>query len=730
MKRLLPLIVLVAVAGFGPSSQAATLTVSSAADSGPGTLRAALVAAAAGDTIEFATPGPIVLTSGALLVDKALTIAGPGPALLTVERDLTAAEFRIFEVTANPVAISGLTIRQGRAVTGGGLLNAGVLTLTDCVITHNTATGSAGVSAKGGGIHNDMADLRLDGVTVISNTADGGTEAGLGGGLYADGRTSLTASLLANNQATGAAGAFGGALYGFGTTKATATVFTQNTAAAAAGAEARGGAIYNEGDLTLLDCSISGNEARGGSSVGTDGGPALGGGLASAVSTVRLSRSTLSGNRAVGGNSSGGMNGPAGGGGLHAGFGTTVGLTNCTLSGNGVLEGTGGNAAFSLGAGLLADFSTVYLFNSTVASNVMALASPEDGAGLYVAAGVTLECQNSIVAANDGTLDLFVGESSGYVSYGHNLIGTVNAPSDGPLTPGVGDQFLVNPAALKLGPLQDNGGPTRTHALLCGSLALDAGDAAGAPPTDQRGFPRVVGGTIDVGAYEAEGTGSVLVISGCPDDLSLGCNPPAIPGCDPADVTATGGCGTVTVTCRVQDSATGCQHTRTVTYTARDEAGNEAECSRTITWTEDRTAPVFTRWPGDLNLGVNPASVPGCDVSQVEATADCGPVTITCTSTDSGSACARTRTILYTATSLCGNTATHTQRITWTVLAPADFNQDGCVDLTDYNLIMAQIRAKSTNLTYDLNGDSKVTIADARSVVVQFTNPGGAPCKP
>src|SRR5262249_60736280 len=56
-----------------------------------------------------------------------------------------------------------------------------------------------------------------------------------------------------------------------------------------------------------------------------------------------------------------------------------------------------------------------------------------------------------------------------------------------------------------LGPLQDNGGPTPTMALLPGSPALDAGCNSNAPATDQRGFARIANGTIDIGAFESRG---------------------------------------------------------------------------------------------------------------------------------------------------------------------------------------------------------------------------------
>lgn len=86
------------------------------------------------------------------------------------------------------------------------------------------------------------------------------------------------------------------------------------------------------------------------------------------------------------------------------------------------------------------------------------------------------------------------------LSLGHNI------DSDGTcgLT-GTGDQPEVDP---KLGPLQDNGGPTQTHALLQDSPAIDAADSEECPTTDQRGAPRPLGiqagsGSVcDVGAFE------------------------------------------------------------------------------------------------------------------------------------------------------------------------------------------------------------------------------------
>src|SRR5438105_1571792 len=101
---------------------AATITVTSTADSGAGTLRAGIAAAAAGDTIDFSaslTGQSIVLTSGEISIDKALTISGPGAQNLTVNGGFSS---RIFNVTAlaATVSISGLTLAHGNSGASSG----------------------------------------------------------------------------------------------------------------------------------------------------------------------------------------------------------------------------------------------------------------------------------------------------------------------------------------------------------------------------------------------------------------------------------------------------------------------------------------------------------------------------------------------------------------------------------------------------------------------------------
>src|SRR4051812_15188046 len=88
-----------AIALFARGVMAATITVTGIGDNGPGTLRAALAAASPGDSIQFEVTGVIPLTSGELLVDKNITIDGPGAIVLTVSRAAGASLFRVFHIT-------------------------------------------------------------------------------------------------------------------------------------------------------------------------------------------------------------------------------------------------------------------------------------------------------------------------------------------------------------------------------------------------------------------------------------------------------------------------------------------------------------------------------------------------------------------------------------------------------------------------------------------------------
>src|SRR5262249_55471320 len=123
-------------------------TVMNLFDSGPGSLRQAILDTPAGGTVDFqpGLTGIITLTTGELALSKDLTITGPGASVITVSGNHAS---RVFDIAATfTVATSGLTIADGRgmasgyASSGGGIFNAGTLTLTDCVLSGNSASGS------------------------------------------------------------------------------------------------------------------------------------------------------------------------------------------------------------------------------------------------------------------------------------------------------------------------------------------------------------------------------------------------------------------------------------------------------------------------------------------------------------------------------------------------------------------------------------------------------------
>ena len=239
-----------------------------------------------------------------------------------------------------------------------------------------------------------------------------------------------------------------------------------------------GGAIYNDhASLTLNNCTISGNSA------GDNGGGIYNYG-GSMNATLKVLNSTLSGNSAhfYGG---GIFNISAYGGSAPAD------VLNCTLSGNSAGRFGGGiynNAAVD-------GSSPLEVLHSTFSDN-SAFQGPSGGIANFSA---TLQLGSTILNASS------ISNSSGTItSLGYNL----SSDNGGGFLAATGDQINTTPM---LGPLQDNGGPTYTHALLTGSPAIDAGDPnfdpnAFNPPMlyDQRGsgYSRVAHGRIDIGAFE------------------------------------------------------------------------------------------------------------------------------------------------------------------------------------------------------------------------------------
>jgi hypothetical protein len=231
----------------------------------------------------------------------------------------------------------------------------------------------------------------------------------------------------------------------------------------------RGGGIANFGTLTVIDSILSDNW------VDLVGGGIYNPGLGSTATVIN---STLSGNSAT-----------AGGG--IANEGGTLTVTNSTLSGN--LAGARGGAIEN--AGTLATIT-----NSTLSGNSVNAPSGF-GAGLSIIGSTTQTViRNTILGGNHAASSPDVGGPVN--SQGHNLIGDGTGASGFADTDVVGTtDFPIDPL---LEPLGDYGGPTQTMRPSPGSPVINAGDNIDAPDTDQRGFTRIVGGFIDIGAVELQ----------------------------------------------------------------------------------------------------------------------------------------------------------------------------------------------------------------------------------
>lgn len=181
--------------------------------------------------------------------------------------------------------------------------------------------------------------------------------------------------------------------------------------------------------------------------------------------------------------------------------GGTLTMTNCTVS---------GNRSLLLAAGMKNE-GTLTLASCTVTNNRTTGGTPTRGQGIG-SYGIPVILRNTIVAANvAGRPDM----EGSFESQGYNVIGSINDGVNNIATvtpnPGTADQIGVTPAQVNLGPLAANGGPTPTHALGAGSIAIDKGKSFGTT-TDQRGQTRpcddpalanAAGGDgADVGAFE------------------------------------------------------------------------------------------------------------------------------------------------------------------------------------------------------------------------------------
>lgn len=425
-------------------------------------------------------------------------------------------------------ASSGVVIMSGGVITnnwsdigGGGVYNLGQLTLNTLGIYNNRAN-----SSFGGGVFNE-GTATLNTVTIQGNLASSGS----GGGIHSgssNGSLTLNNSVIRENQTTNGNG--GGLNVAGGSLTIASALIVSNTS------DSLGGGLYNATTATLTNVDLTGNSGangggglfntgananlvyQGGNLRGNTSATGNGGGLNN-TARVDLRNLTINGNQAS--NS---------GGGLYNGLTGYLLVTNSSLYDNAAQQSSGGgidnrgqlqltassiysNTTVTQGGSGLYNAASAQMINSTLSYNrVLNIA---DG-GALLNNGGTFIITNTTFSANYGPS---IVRTSGIVTIVNSLIG---APADGGnncvgtivslghnLDSGnscgftaTGDITNANPS---LGALQNNGGPTPTRGLTGSSPALDAGNDAQCPASDQRGVSRPQGSSCDIGAYEVIG---------------------------------------------------------------------------------------------------------------------------------------------------------------------------------------------------------------------------------
>jgi len=361
------------------------------------------------------------------LITTEVIIHGNHATFLRGNSDLSPAQgFRYFHVDGGTLSIDSLNL-----VNGGwaeDILNCDTL----------------GTCGNGGAIYAD------DAIVSISNSVFSGNAALSGGAIF----LSTDADLSLNNTTfEGNFAETGGAIHSYSPVSATGCIFRSNTVDLPGGGS-RGGAFYNQGDLTIEASTLDGNLAR-------NGGGAI---FNSAYVTIT--------NSSIINNWSSGTSGISN----HA----VLTIVNSTISNNhsGMTPSFGMSlptAAISNAEGILE------IRSSTIADN------SGSGPGLSASRGGSVTITNSIIANNQG--------GSCYVLADILTEDTANLDSDETCA-----SFTYHTDPF-LGPLANNGGSTLTHALLFNSPAVDTalGDC---PNADQRGVLRPDGDACDLGAYE------------------------------------------------------------------------------------------------------------------------------------------------------------------------------------------------------------------------------------
>jgi parallel beta-helix repeat protein len=376
----------------------------------------------------------------------------------------------IYVDTSGQLRLQNVVIEDNVALYGGGLFTSffsqGSIDLDNVTLRANIAKINAfGFGGNGGGLGAlQPNDAVIRNSQVYSNTAD------LGGGIDLDTSPAGGHWQIENREFYSNTATFGAGIHNVGF-----LLELRNSRLHDNHATSVGGGIANDYTLVISNTTLSANSAG-----------VQGGGLYNA-DEVTIVQSTLSGNSAQFG------------GGTYFASAFPMALTNSTLS---------GNTASRDGGGIYATGGRIQLLNTTLDGNRVVVPLqvfyPGMGGGIYITATAIVTAQNTLLADNTRRFhidapvpdDCYAPLTSLH-SLGHNLIYTTTNC----LISGTTFGNITNQAPL-LGPLQNNGGSTPTQVPLAGSPAIDHGDNAACPPSDQRGFHRPIGPQCDIGAVE------------------------------------------------------------------------------------------------------------------------------------------------------------------------------------------------------------------------------------
>lgn len=555
---------------------ASTFTVTTNADTGPGSLRALIAAAHADATpptiVDFAAgvTSPITLSTGEIGITKSMTIQGPGADKLTING---VAGSRILSIN-NPstsalisVGVSGLTLTGGNPLADGGAIDAyrANLSISASVISGNSGYNGGGVYLAGDFTHHLYPTLTISDATFSGNNAvkgGGGASGNITGAVNIDNATF-------DQNVAGNGG--GGLALHTGSTNSVALTnssITNNHGSLAAISSGGGAYIWNFNSSTVDHCVISGNTSA------TDGG-----GLSFPRGSQTITSSTISGNTATGR-----------GGGIYHFSGPGLTISDSRLIGNTAENGGGafvnasplvmhrtlvsGNTATNGYGGGLSLGSSYYASNAKNAlldtSTFVANFASGAGAGIAIDdepnSGQQTVLQNLTIAGNGAIVgggiavnDRSVTPTLSWLTVAGNTASTgggiavanfIGPVATTPVTPILHDSIVAENLILtadpdlsgkftanynffsdttgatllgntgnqtgdpQLGSLGDYGGPTPTKLPKAGSLAIDHGDPApvGPPAGDQRGDARVVNARVDIGADERRSSEDTIFI--------------------------------------------------------------------------------------------------------------------------------------------------------------------------------------------------------------------------